>query len=246
MVPGQFKIGMSGDRDMMRYTNVSLKDCIRNAYRVKDFQIEGPDWLESQRFDISAKLPDGASQDQIPQMLQLLLAERFKLTLHRDKKEHTISALVVGKNGPKLTPVEAPNPDEPPTRNGVPRGAMTMRYDPAGMHLSASRATLANVADLLSRVSERPVVDMTGIEGVYAFDFVFAPEQVRGLRTMGGGAMPGGGAGDHAPPVADASDEGAAGSIQAAVQKYGLKLEGRKAPMEILIIDHMERTPTEN
>src|SRR6516164_1966598 len=71
---GQIQIRMGTDAGMLRYTNVSLKDCIRVAYRVKDFQIEGPDWIGDTRFNITAKLPEGAATDQVPEMLQKLLA----------------------------------------------------------------------------------------------------------------------------------------------------------------------------
>ena len=79
---------------------------MQNAYSVKDYQVTCPAWMDEQRFDISAKLPDGATKDQAPEMLQNLLKERFKVTLHREKKDHPIYALVAGKNGPKLKPAE--------------------------------------------------------------------------------------------------------------------------------------------
>jgi uncharacterized protein (TIGR03435 family) len=263
MAMGQMRIGMNADAGMLRYTNVSLKDCIRVAYRVKEFQVEGPDWLGSTRFDIVAKLPDGASKDDIPEMLQSMLADRFQLVTHRDTKEHGIYALVVGKGGPKLKPAETPVGDAAPapakmSPGRVPKGAMMMRMDPGGMHLNASSITLPSLAEMISRFCERPVVDMTGIQGQYDFDLAFAPETMRGMPApKGGGMQPmanggmagGGGEGpmtagaDRAP--ADAPAE-AAGSIFDAVQRYGLKLESRKAPMEIVTVDHIEKTPTEN
>ena len=264
---GMIRIGVSTDGGMARYTGVSLRDLIRSAYRVKDFQIEGPDWMTNERFDIVAKLPDGAKQDQIPEMLQSLLAERFKLSLHRDTKEHAVYALIVGKNGAKLKPAEvqtggaassvppAPgggNADRPAgaavavrpgaggIQGGPPRGGVMMAMDPSGVHLKAPGITLANVTDALSRFTERPIIDMTGIEGRYDFDLTFAPEKMpnvaRGVAAMQG---PGG------DRPADAPVEQAA-SVFDAVQQYGLKLEPRKAPLEILIIDHVERTPSEN
>jgi len=105
---GKFRIGMRVDASRMEYTFASLRDCIRTAYRVKDYQVQGPDWLADARFDMVAKLPEGASIDQVPEMLQALLADRFKLSLHHESKEHSVYALVVGKNGPKLT---TPDPD---------------------------------------------------------------------------------------------------------------------------------------
>ena len=255
---GQMRIMMNADAGMLRYSNVSLKDCIRVAYRVKDFQVQGADWIGSTHFDIQAKLPEGLSKDQIPEMLQSLLAERFKLALHRDRKEYPIYALVVAKNGPKLTPAEAPANDEPSanrTPNGAPpRGNMLMQMSSTGMHLKAASATLPNLAEMISRFSERPVVDMTGIQGQYDFDLLFMPERMNGMPGGMPRGMPGGGPQEFSRPGAGSDHPNAvqdtpvekAGSIYESVGRYGLKLEPRKAPMEILVVDHIEKTPTEN
>ncbi|MGH9522016.1 MAG: TIGR03435 family protein, partial [Terriglobales bacterium] len=119
---------------------------------------------------------------------------------------------------------------------------MMMSMDPSGMHLKASSITLAGLGDALSRFTERPIVDMTGIQGQYDFDLAFSPETMRGMQLAGGSKPPPGG--DH-PAGADAAPEQGA-SIFDAVQAYGLKLEPRKAPLEMLTIDHIEKTPTEN
>lgn len=286
MEMGRIRVGMNADGGMLRYTNVSLMDVIRAAYKVKEFQVEGPDWLNSARFDITAKFPDGATQDDVPQMLQALLEERFKLALHRDTKEHAVYALVAGKNGAKLKPAEidpnAPNgvanAGAPPPPNfgaatvtsgggassgsasggartrtademvrapgGSARpGAMMMMMGPNGMHLKAPTVTLAALADSLSRFSERPIVDQTGIQGQYDFDLEFMPENMGGMRRMAPMGAPRPAAGDG--PQADPQGE-QAGTIFEALQKYGLKLEPRKAPMEALVIDHIEKAPTEN
>lgn len=240
----RMRVGMSADAGMLRYINVSLKDCIRVAYRVKDFQVDGPDWLNGARFDIVAKLPAGASKDQIPDMLQDLLAERFKLAVHRDTREHAIYALIVGKSGQKLKPAEASVPDKPVQARKLekggapPPGAMMMQFDPSGMHLRAPAATLGNLADMLSRFAERPVVDMTGIQGHYDFDLLFAPETMRGMPPP----PPGGGE----RPARDSAAAEPAPTMFEAVQRYGLKLEPRKGPLEFVTVDHIERTPTEN
>ena len=261
---GKIRIGMSVDGGMLRYTNASLKDVIKNAYRVKDFQIEGPDWLGSERFDIQAKFPTGATEKDVPEMLQSLLAERFKLALHRDTKDHAIYALVAGKDGAKLkrsdVQTAAVEPDEPKAPGGGneragtsdvakvagpggvgPRngGAMMMMMDPSGMHLKAAATTLSGLAEAISHFTERPVVDMTGIQGQYDFDLVFSPETIRGMRAMTGPMPHQGGEQSEAPPEQ-------APNIVDAVQKYGLKLESRRGPLEILTIDHIEKTPTEN
>ena len=267
MPMGQMRIRMDADAGMLRYTNVSLKDCLRVAYRVRDFQVEGPDWLGNTRFDIEAKLPDGASKDEIPEMLQAMLSDRFKLTAHRDTKEHAVYALVVAKGGPKLKtaeisasdgasaaakPVDGKMPPVPP--GGMPRGVMFMRMNPGSMHLNAPSATLANLAEMLSRFCERPVVDMTGIQGQYDFEMTFAPETMRGIPGPKGGPMqPAVGAGGNGSAMAggggdlgtsDATET--AGSIYDALQRYGLKLEPKKAPMEVVFVDHIEKVPTEN
>lgn len=244
---GRMRIGMNVDGAMLRYSNANLKDCIRTAFRVKEFQVQGPEWLSAARFDIVAKLPDGSSKEQVPEMLQSLLAERFKLALHRDTKEHAVYALVAAKGGPKLKPAEvtagaAPKPGGDPARGPMPRGAMAMMMSPSGMHLRSSATTLANFAEAISRFCERPVVDATGIQGLYDFDLVFSPETLRNMPG-GGPMMMRRGGGER--PQADAPSEPAV-SIYEAVQRYGLKLEPRKAPMEMLVIDHIEKEPTAN
>ena len=252
----QIRIGMQADGGMLRYTNVSIKEMVRVAYKVKDFQIEGPDWMGSTRFDINAKFPAGATEDQVPEMLQALLAERFKLILHKDSQERPVYAMVVGKNGPKLKAAEVQTdnvapPGGPPAagvpgagaavRPGgpVPRGAMMLMMDPAGMHFKAASATLAQFAEAISRFTERPVQDMTGLPGQYEFDMTFTPEVTRGMPRMMG-PPPGAGGDRPAEPVEHAE------SIVDAVQHYGLKMEPRKSAVDILTIDHIEKTPTEN
>jgi uncharacterized protein (TIGR03435 family) len=231
-------VGMSADRALVTYTNITLRDCIRAAYRVRDFQIIGPEWITNTRFEITAKLAAGASPDQIPEMLQVLLAERFKLTLRRDTKEQPVYALTVGKDGPKLKPADKGIDNQSPTAvgpDGKPRQAMMFRFSPSGVVLTAPSANLASFVELMSRFTERPVVDMTGLEGQYEFNLTFAPETTRGLPT----------AGLLGPDGTPASSDPAP-SLFGAVQQYGLRLEARKAPLEMLTVTHLEKIPTEN
>jgi len=247
MPMGQVQIGMNVDGSILQYSKVSLKECIRAAYRVKDFQVEGPDWLGSARFDIVAKLPEGSSKSRVPEMLQALLVERFKLALHRDLREHAVYAMVAAKGGAKLkaaeiVPAGDPAPSPNAGRGETPRGTMETTTDASGMHFKASAIPLAALADLVSHFCERPVVDQTGIGGQYDFDLAISPETLRDLPA--GGAIPmrhGGGE----PPQIDARAEPAA-SIFEALQRYGLKLEPRKAPMEVLTVDRIEKEPTAN
>ena len=231
-------IGMSADGAMVKYTNITLRDCIRGAYRVREFQIVGPDWMTRARFEISAKLPQGASADQIPEMLQALLAERFKLEVRREMKEEDVYALVAGNGGAKLKPTEVKPDNNSPKAlgpDGRPREMMMYGFPPGGVGITAPAASLASLAGIMSFFTSRPVVDMTGIEGQYDFKFTFAPER-NGNVTAGAAPGP-----DGAPiPVEPAP------SVFDAVKQYGLRLEARKAPIETLIVTHLEKTPTEN
>jgi uncharacterized protein (TIGR03435 family) len=139
-------IGMKADAGMVRYTNITLKDCIRAAYRLRDFQIEGPDWMNSARFEITAKLPVAASIEQIPAMMQGLLAERFGMVLRHGTKEQSIYALVVGKGGPKLKPAAASADNQSVTALGVdgkPRQGILIRFPSSGIVIHAPAASLA-------------------------------------------------------------------------------------------------------
>jgi uncharacterized protein (TIGR03435 family) len=177
-------------------------------------------------------------------MLQALLTDRFKLSLHREKKDHAIYALVPDKGGAKLKPAEVPVGDaaSQPGRGGRGgRGGMMVMMQDDGTHVKASSATLSSLGEMLSRFTERPIVDMTGIQGQYDFDLAFTPENMRGMPGPG---PRGGGPAGEGHPADSATDRGH--TVFDALQTYGLKLESRKAPMEILIVDRAEKTPTEN
>ncbi|HEY7392757.1 MAG TPA: TIGR03435 family protein [Bryobacteraceae bacterium] len=229
-------IGMSADGAIVKYTNITLQDCIRGAYRVRDFQIVGPDWMTKARFEIVAKLPAGASQDQIPEMLKALLAERFKLEIRRGMKEQNVYALVVGTGGAKLKPAEMKRNDQSSKAlgpDGRPRPMMMYRFLGADVTITAPSASPASLVGLMSRFTARPVVDLTGIEGQYEFKLSFAPETNPGLTTGPGAAPTGGnGAATPAEPIQSVFD---------AVKQYGLRLEARKAPIETLTVIHVEK-----
>ncbi len=96
--------GVHIDGAQVRFASLPLQTYIQMAYRLKSYQVAGPDWLSSQRFDIVAKLPEGSMQSQVPEMLQALLADRFKMKVHRDSREFPVYALEVAKGGARLTP----------------------------------------------------------------------------------------------------------------------------------------------
>jgi uncharacterized protein (TIGR03435 family) len=278
------KIGPRVDGARAEYTYMALKELIVVAYKVKAYQITGPDWIANQRFDIVAKLPDGASKDDAPKMLQALLEDRFKLAVHRESKEHPVLALVVGKGGPKMKESPAPEaidenaPLKPgemkmDTADGPMRitidqktGSSTINMGAKGtasismnaanqsMHLEASQVTMEGFADMLTQFSQGTgaggpqVVDMTGIKGNYQVALDFSLADLMAMARASGADVPampeaGGGA---ARPADAASDPGNSSSLFLAVQSIGLKLESRKATVEQLVIDHIEKTPTEN
>jgi len=189
--------------------NVSLTSCIKWAYRLNAFQISGPDWLGSAKFDIVAKVAAPATEDQLRLMLQTLLAERFGLAFHRDKKDAQVYVLLAGKGGPKF-------------RESKGEGASTMT--PGRFGFSAQRASTSQLAEYLSIPMRRPVLDMTGLSGRYDFSLdltVYA------------------GSGTHA-------DDMASLVVTAVQEQLGLKLESRKGPVETIVIDRIEKTPTGN
>ena len=282
------KIGPRVDKARAEYTYMAIKELIVLAYKVKPYQITGPDWIASQRFDIVAKLPDGASTDDVPKMLQALLEERFKLAVRRESKELPVLALVVGKGGPKMKEsAEAPQPiddsaplapgemkmdtaegkvrmtmgkDGSATVNMGAKGIMSYKMDPANqtLHMEASMITMSGFADMLTQFSQmgggggRQVVDMTELKGNYqvALDIPLADlmNMARDMARAAGMDVPGaaGGAAPTPSPADAASDPSGSSTLFKAVQALGLKLEQRKAVVEHLVIDHVEKTPTEN
>jgi uncharacterized protein (TIGR03435 family) len=231
-------VRMNIDAGRLDYTNVSLRDIIRAAFKVRNDQISGPDWLSSERYIVAAKFPPGATKADVPAMLQTLLADRFKLAFHKDSKVVSIYALVQAKGGAKLQPADTP-------------GGMRMMMGPKGRHLTG-KVTLAQLADALSNMEDRPVLDMTELKGAFDIDLEFTSENgPEGMRQgmPGPGPGPGQGPGQGGPAgEGRPHDENAdAPSLFTALQeKLGLKLEPRKAPIDLYVIDHAEKVPTEN
>jgi uncharacterized protein (TIGR03435 family) len=284
---GMIRIGGRGgpgsaDPSRATYNFSSLRDLLMDAYSMKRHQIAGPDWLDAQRFDVVAKVPDGATKEQVRIMLQNLLADRFKLAVHRETKELPMYALVVGGGkGPRLK--ESAVADAPPAANpaskdgespgpmgglkigadGCPETPAVMAIRPAnfqvmtpnGACMISNGQSIPGLADQLSNQFDRPVVDMTGLKGKYDIKLRFDPSSMPGLGGMGGmmkGApMPADGMparrGDGTGRDPNAEEREPAPSIFAALQEQlGLKLEARKGSVDLLVVDHIEKTPTEN
>jgi uncharacterized protein (TIGR03435 family) len=221
------------------------------AYRVKDYQIEGPESISSERYDIAATLPAGATRAQVPEMIKNLLADRFHLKLHHESKEFPVYALVQGKGPLKIkeSPIEDSDIKAPinvtggGSRDGVAinlgHGAY---FNFSDNKLEAKKLTMTQVAETLARFVDKPVVDMTGLTGTYDILLNFTEEDYRAMLIRS--AI---NAGIDLPPAARRIMESASGdSIYSAIQSVGLKLESRKAPLDVLVVDHADKAPTEN
>jgi uncharacterized protein (TIGR03435 family) len=239
--------GAQSDPGRATFFGSSLKDLVARAYSLKPYQVGGPSWTDSERYDISAKIPDGVAQDQVPAMLQALLADRFKMKLHRETKDLPVYALIEGKGGNKLIKSEDSPDGSGPQITGkdgakvaVPAGG-AMRFDMSGK-MQMNGVTMANFADMMTRLLDRPVLNMTNIEGKYDVLLEVSMQDLVGMKKMMAGIHTGDGGGASGP----APEDSPSGSIFSAVQKLGLKLDGRKSPIDMMVIDSAEKTPTEN
>jgi bla regulator protein blaR1 len=238
--------------DGLSAMGATLQMLIQSAYGVQDFQVAGgPKWADADRYDIEAKMDSSQveklqtlSPDQrwleTRHMLQALLANRFKLVLHRETKELPGYALVIAKNGTKLHDAKPgdtyPNGLKGPDGHSG-EGLMMMRGN--GGPLTGQGVTIAGLVQTLSRQLGGTILDETGLTGKYDFTLQWAPDERTGpmsAATQGGGSRP-----EDAPP-ADSSGPSIFTAIQ---EQLGLKLEPRKVPVEILVIDHAE-PPSEN
>lgn len=212
-----------------------LKIVLMEAFKVKSYQIEGPSWLDQDCFDIVAKMPEGATSDQIPAMLQALLAERFKLAAHKEDRPRPVYVLVVGKGGPKFQEANTnfrrmgPRPDLVFFRAGTARGFK-------------GSMTMATLARFLASSLDRPVHDFTGLTGTYDIDLSWAPDPVLDRPSPFSEATPA----TSADAGIDLPTPPTATVFTAIRESLGLTLEARKEPVEMLVIDHVERVPIEN
>jgi uncharacterized protein (TIGR03435 family) len=218
--------------------NIPLRLVIRTAYQVQDDQIvDGPAWIASDRFDITAKADGATSLTDLAVMIQALLAERFKLTFHREARELPIFELQLaradGALGPKMKrntcvlDVNAP----PPAPGGPPRcGSISNGFG----RLTLIAAPVAVMAQYLSPSLNRMVVDRTGLTGNYDVDLTWTPDR---LPTRAPGTPA-----DQPIRVNGADIDPNGPSIFTAVrEQLGLKLESTRGRVDVLAIDHVEQ-----
>lgn len=245
-------LGFHIDGAQVHLSYASIGDMMRMAYKVKNYQIVGSD-LEADRYDIDAKLPGGSTKEQVPEMLQSLLADRFKLKFHNDSKEFPIYALIAIPGGTKLKDISDPSevvdakaPTEVTAVGGpggvgasLPGGAS---YQFGDNKFIGKKLTMIYLADILSRFMDRPVIDMTNMKGKYDISIPLTDEDYRAMLIRAAMA-----AGVSLPTEALHLLDGASdASLHQAMRANGLKLEGRKAPLPVLVVEHIQKTPTEN
>jgi uncharacterized protein (TIGR03435 family) len=211
-------------------SGMPLRALLVRAYGVKMYQISGPGWMDSERFDIVAKVPAGATPEQVNLMLQKLLVDRFQMTVHRETKELPVYALVVGRNGHKLkesadggkqSPIDAALagrgvPPPPAGGNGQrsmtvmssggsdAKGGVMMTMRDGLSEIVGSKAPVSSLAGVISTQVNRPVLDETGLKGEYDFTLDFAPDET--VRPGGASGavvvtVPGPGGAGAVPPA---------------------------------------------
>jgi uncharacterized protein (TIGR03435 family) len=214
------KVIIRNDPGRVSYSNVMLRLIILKAYDMKDYQLSGPDWLTTLRYDITAKVPE--SSNDIPAMLRDLLTTRFQMKVHRETKEMPIYELTVSKNKLKSTSSGDSEADvvgmkAKEGKDGFPvlalqPGALVIETRNGGGRISGKDVPISKLAELLSGQVGRPVFDRTGLAGNFSFVVYFSPDEI----------------------------------FAALQEQMGLKLQARKGPVEYLVIDQAEKVPTAN
>lgn len=209
--PGDIVRNMDASPGHFVMRNVPLRYPLQWAWDLKDYQVSGPDWIKAEnRYDIVANAAGLATEDQMRVMLQTLLIERFQMKLHQETKSVDIYALLPGNGAPK---VKEATESEVTALGGAPSG------------LVFTKQPISRLTFLLSRRMDRPVIDMTGLKGIYDFTL-----DVSGLGFNGN-------------PATDAS----APSIFTTIQEgLGLRLQPRKSPLEILVVEQANKVPIAN
>ncbi len=233
----------TSDPARVEYSNISLRAMLYYAYGVAGNEISAPPWLAMNKFDITAKIPPGTTKPQFAVMLQNLLADRFHLVVHREQKEVNGYAMVIGKNGPKLTRASAEDtaaatqPPSGPAVSGVDEKGYMKLARPGmiypflqgsngkAIHLIARAQLLSDLGRILTGFVRGPVEDSTGLSGRYDFTLDFSTDS------------------SAAPDVLDT----AAPDVPTALQEQlGLKLEPKKTQLDVLVVDSADKIPTGN
>jgi uncharacterized protein (TIGR03435 family) len=219
----------TSDPGSLTCENYSLSFLVMMAYNLRSFQLTAPAWMDTARYNVVARIPPGADRRQFGLMQQKLLAERFGLQVHFEKKDMTVYELTVAKGGPKLAESQEPAAGNPEAAWRPPAGGPPVR---AMARVNRKGESIAELANFLSNQLGQPVTDATGLSGRYDYGLSFLME-------------PGGRA---AGPTASNGPEPEFGVslIDAVRDQLGLRLEKKKGQADVLVVDHAEKVPIEN
>jgi uncharacterized protein (TIGR03435 family) len=253
-LPSSSSGGVRMDGAQLHMAGFPFREYVARAYRIRVSHVIGPDWMASDRFDVDAKLPEGVGTDRVAEMLQALLSDRFALKQHREQREMDAYALIRSDGALKLTESPA-DPKATPRNDALVNVTVAVVADGVSVDLGngstyiletggrfvGRRLTAEMIASTLERYCDRRVVNMTGLTGTYDLMFQVSPEEsaVLGIRAAVH-------AGVRLPPGTTAILDTGGNPLISAVQQLGLKLEARRAPVDVLVVDEVRRTPTEN
>jgi uncharacterized protein (TIGR03435 family) len=248
------KVGVQIDGSQVHMNSMSLKDAIRYAYQVKLYQVVGQEWIAGERFNISAKVPDGATRERIPDMVKSLLEDRFQIKAHREQKEMAVYAMVQLPGGSKMKEAPADSGSDggsPPaaiqrTAQGGPEG-VSVGYGPgsyfkfADQKIEGRKLAMLNFVDVLGRFVDRPIVDESNLTGRYDMDVQLTENDYNAMLIRSAIS-----AGVTLPPQVLHYLDSADGSLGFALKPIGLKLESKKAPVEVVVVDSILKRPSDN
>jgi uncharacterized protein (TIGR03435 family) len=237
----------TADPGQITWSNLPMRAILLRAYGIRNYQLVAPKWVDTEQYNITAKIPAGATAEQFRAMLRSLLAERFKLAAREETREGPAYAMLAGKNGTKLheskqTAVpETPAPAEESGRrihleNGFPTlppgpGMKSLMLN-GSVRMTAQAQDMAHLAETLSVQLDRDVEDLTGLKGLYDFHLSYTPESV--LANLPAGP-------DGSRPDTLGTDV-----FTSLGDQLGLKLESRKGPVKMVYVNGMEKVPSEN
>jgi uncharacterized protein (TIGR03435 family) len=241
-------LGLRADGAQVHISWASIKDLIYIGYHIRRYQISGPDWLGGDKFDVAAKIPEGTSQRTIAEMMQNLLKERFKLKTHWDKKELPVYTLELSRRAPDLKEATPPEKEVFFPMGNI-RGMSSIidwgsgsRFTFADGVLDAKKLNMDQFTEWLGNFMDRPVINNTGLKGYYDFSLKLSPQDFQMMfiwAAMNGGST-------NPPEVATRMDGLSLDSLMSGLKQVGLKLDHGKGSVDVLVIDTVEKKPTEN
>lgn len=256
--PRGYSVGCNGgpgtkDPGLYNCINMSISNLITMAYKINHYQLAAPDWAMTMMFEIHARVPEGATKDELPLMVKHMLTDRFKLTVHHETRDLQKYDLVVAKNGPKFQEAAPPpppkedggvDPPKPPAprplklaEDGYPdlaKGGFGMAIMNGRARLQSPEMTMARLAAQVSGQLASPVTDATGLTGKYDVSLYWVAGGSRIAAPSGADSSP-------------APETEVGPTLQQALQdQLGLRLESKKGPVDFIVVDHVEKTASEN